>query len=193
MATDERSEQEQAVRDYLNLQQDPASLVDTGKIAAIIDKLDASTDALERMQLRSELRAEQQPPTGKVEEAFILHARGWASGLDVTAEDFLAEGVEPHILRKAGFSVPRGQGGRNGARSQANSGRNRITTDDVVAHVNAVAHTEFTVPGLADATGAHHTTARRAISLLVEEGVLREAGVAETSGGGRRPRLYERT
>jgi hypothetical protein len=186
MATDPA----QAVADYLRWLQDPASVsVDTTELE---QRLEASSDPLERLRLRSELeRAGDAGP--QLEAAFVTNAARWAEQHQVTAAAFEAEGVDRSVLERAGL-VPGGRGRRpapSGERRRAK----RISRDTLIEIVEAYDQDEtFTVSELQDqAGGGSNATVRAVIADLVARGVVEDQGPdPDHQGRGRAPTRYRK-
>jgi hypothetical protein len=190
------STDDDAVRDYLCYVADPTSVQpDTTDIDA---RIEAATDPLERVKLRSERsRLEEVGPT--LEAAFVAHVVDWAEVNRVDAEALLAEGVERRVLVEAGLL----SGTPRRAAAQAASGRSssapgrrsrpRVTRDAIDGYVRGLREgTTFTTATLTTDVGGSAGTIRKVIDALVEEGVATESG-KDHSGPGRPRVLYQRT
>jgi hypothetical protein len=181
----------QAVADYLRWQTDPSSVsVDTSELE---QRLAASDDPLERLQLRSELeRAQDVGP--QLEAAFIAHASTWAQQHDVTAAAFEAEGVDRSVLERAGLLAAAGRD----RRSAGTSGRQRakrISRDTLIDIINGYDQDEtFTVSELQDqAGGGSDQTVRTVIADFVASGDVEDQGPdPDHQGRGRAPTRYRK-
>lgn len=184
------STQEAAVRNYLLSVRNPSALRDEDAIATLNSKLEEATDELERLQLRQQLLDSQTPSLEKYEDAFVEHAKAWADRTGISAEAFLAEGVDPGVLRRAGF---RGVGGgrrRSSGRttSTRSTSRTRVSADEVRA---AIPKGRFTVKDLQERSGASAAVVRRVIQEEVDTGNVTDAGPdPDHSGPGRAPTVY---
>ncbi|HSJ45577.1 MAG TPA: hypothetical protein VK923_12910 [Euzebyales bacterium] len=188
------STQESAVRDYLLSIRNPGALRDEDAIASLNAKLEESTDELERLQLRQQLLDIETPSLESYEDAFVEHARAWAERTGISAEAFLAEGVQPAVLRRAGFRGVSGGGRRRGGSRSASSGRTsartRVSADEVRA---AIPTGTFTVKDLQERSGASAAVVRRIIAEEVEAGDVTDQGAdPDHSGPGRAPTVYKR-
>jgi hypothetical protein len=181
----------QAVADYLRWQTDPSSVsVDTSELE---QRLTASDDPLERLQLRSELeRAQDVGP--QLEAAFIAHASTWAQQHDVTAAAFEAEGVDRSVLQRAGL-LAAGGGGRRSAGSSGRQRAKRISRDTLIDIINGYDQDEtFTVSELQDqAGGGSDATVRAVIADFVASGDVEDQGPdPDHQGRGRAPTRYRK-
>jgi hypothetical protein len=178
---------EEAVRNYLIALQHPERLRDDARIDELSQKLDASDDPLERLQLRTELAQAHAPDLDALERDFVEHAKQWAEQQRIPASAFRAEGVSPDVLRRAGLDRARGRRRAQPSRPR----RPRVSREDVL---NAVPRRrQFTITDVAASSGASNATARKVVSELVAEGQVEEVGVAEQHRGpGRAPTLYRR-
>jgi hypothetical protein len=186
------STQESAVRNYLLSIRNPSALRDEDAIATLNAKLEESIDELERLQLRQQLLDSETPSLDKYEDAFVEHAHAWADRTGISAEAFLAEGVQPAILRRAGF---RGiSGGRRrssrSAPSTRSTTRSRVSAEEVRA---AIPTGQFTVKDLQERSGASAAVVRRIIAEEVEAGTVTDQGTDPNhTGPGRAPTVYKR-
>lgn len=188
------STQEAAVRNYLLSIRNPDALRDEDAIAALNAKLEESNDELERLQLRQQLLDRQTPSMEGYEDAFVEHARAWADRTGISSEAFLAEGVPPAVLRRAGFRGVTGGGRRrSGSRSGSSprtSTRTRVSAEEVRA---AIPTGTFTVKDLQERSGASAAVVRRIIAEEVEAGTVTDQGAdPDHSGPGRAPTVYKR-
>lgn len=184
------SAQEAAVRNYLVSLKDPSALRDDSRIEELQQRLEASQDELERLQLRQQLLDAERPSLGGYEEEFITHAKAWADDRGISEKAFAAEGVPAAVLRKAGFRGVRG--GRRRA-STAPTGRTRTRTSPEEIR-KAIPRGSFTIKQLQDRSGASSAVVRRVVQEEVDAGRLKEAGSdPDHRGPGRAPVLYERS
>jgi hypothetical protein len=188
------STQESAVRNYLLSIRNPGALRDEDAIASLNAKLEESTDELERLQLRQRLLDSETPSLETYEDAFVEHARAWAERTGISAAAFLAEGVQPAVLRRAGFRGVSGGGRRRSSRSGASprtSTRTRVSADEVRA---VIPTGTFTVKDLQERSGASAAVVRRIIGEQVEAGTVTDEGAdPDHSGPGRAPTVYKRS
>lgn len=183
---------ENAVRNYLTVLKDPESLRDDERVAEIENQLATTADAIERVMLQQQLRDAQRPTTEHYDEAFVTHAKAWADAHGISVAAFLAEGVPPAVLRRAGFSVSGASAGRRGDRRTRKSatGHARVSAEQVRAALPAGA---FTAKDVQDATGASPAVVRRVIQEEVERGNVVDAGTdPDHQGPGRSPKIYKR-
>lgn len=185
--------QEAAVRNYLLSLRDPSALKDEAKIASLQEKLEKADDELERLQIRQELLDVENPQSEKYEDEFVTHAKAWADDKGISDRAFLAEGVPPQVLRRAGFRNVRGTGGSRGRAATASSARGRrrrVSADEVRA---AIPSGTFTIQRVQEASGASPAVVRRIVGEEVEAGRVQEAGKdPDHKGPGRAPVLYRR-
>jgi len=185
------STQDEAVRNYLVSLRDPSSLKDDDQVAKLQAELAEADDELQRLQLRQQILDAEQPPLERYEEAFVTHAKAWADAHGISDKAFLAEGVSPQVLRRAGFKGVRGAGGRGRQGSAKPAGtRSRVSAEEVR---KALPKGTFTVKAVQEATGASPAVVRRVINEEISEGRVQEKGTdPDHSGPGRAPTLYER-
>ena len=182
--------QDEAVRNYLVSLKDPAALKDDERVAQLQQQLAESGDELERLQLRQNILDAERPPLEKFEEAFVTHAKAWADQHGISDKAFVAEGVPPQVLRRAGF-----KGVRAGRKRTSQSGRtqrsgSRVSADEVR---KALPKGTFTVKQVQEATGASAAVVRRVVQEEVQAGKVTEAGTdPDHKGPGRSPTLYQR-
>jgi hypothetical protein len=182
----------QAVADYLRWQNDPSSVsVDTSELE---QRLAASDDPLERLQLRSELeRAQDVGP--QLEAAFVAHASTWAQQHDVTAGAFQAEGVDGSVLERAGMLAAGGQSRRSPGTTSGRQRAKRISRDTLIDIINSYDQDEsFTVSELQDqAGGGSDQTVRGVIADFVASGDVEDQGPdPDHQGRGRAPTRYRK-
>lgn len=177
--------QEKAVRNYLIALRDPSTLRDDALITKLQDKLETTSDEVERVRLRQQLLDAQRPQIDGHEAAFTEHAKAWAESHGITAAAFEAEGVPGEVLRRAGFSVARSRGRKAGGRT-----RSRVTTEQVR---DAIPRGTFTIKDLQQRSGASPAVVRKVVQEGVSEGTLKDVGTDDShSGPGRAPRLYRK-
>lgn len=180
-------EQETAVRNYLIALRDPSALTDEKKIADLEQELASTDDGAHRLRLRQQIMDAQRPTVDGYEDAFISHAKAWADDEGISAEAFKAEGVNPAVLRKAGFTV---RGGRRRAAARGTTGRSRVSADEVR---KSIPRGTFTVKQVEAASGASPAVVRRVVQEEVAAGNVTEIGPdPDHQGRGRAPTLYKR-
>lgn len=197
MTNPTKEHSEKVIRDYLGAVKDPLSLLDHEKIMRLEEALAGENDPVNRLKIVSELERTKAPRMQEVVDEFILVAKGWAEVHDVTAEAFLAEGAEVDVLREAGIHVDGKEAPKAASKPKAapksESNGNNGDPDKVVKVVRHINRTKkpFTTSQVMKATKVSRHTATKAISQLLEEGALKEAGEA-SSGRGRHAKTYER-
>lgn len=181
---------DRAVRDYLVALKDLAALRDEERLGELRNRLEASTDPIERLQLRQQLLELESPSLQQYEQAFIDHARTWAEDQHVGPEAFAAEGVPAAVLRRAGFGLGRRGRARAPHRPAAGRGpRRRISAQEVR---NSIPAGTFTVQELQERSGASAAVVRRVIHEEVAAGHVTDLGPdPDHHGPGRAPTLYE--
>jgi len=187
---------ETAVRDYLKALSDPSSLRDTDTVDRLRRQLESSDDGVERIRLRQQLMDAESPSVERYEEAFVAHARSWASEHGIGVKAFQEEGVQPAVLRRAGFEV---SGGGRGRGSRASSGggaagggrkRTRVTVAEVRA---AIPNGTFTIKTLQERSGASPAVVRKVVSEEEASGGITKSGTdPDHRGPGRAPTLYRK-
>lgn len=187
-----RKAADQAVRAYLTGLKNPAALRDDDRIKNLNERIVSTDDPVERLRLQQERINAETPSVDGIEDAFITHAKAWADDLSVTADAFIAEGVDPSVLRRAGFRVAGGRGGRKRAARSARSSTTRVSVDEIRSALPAKNST-FTIRNLVDATGASVGSVRKVIAEELEANRLTAVGSdPDHSGPGRAATLYKR-
>lgn len=185
MASDEA---ESAVRNYLTALKNPGALRDDERIAKLQQRLDETSDEVERLHLRQQLREAQTPPVERYENEFITHAQAWAEEQGLTPDVFAEEGVSDDVLRRAGFRRGRERRARTTRRPR---GRTRVSADEVRAAIQS--RDSFTIKSLEQQTGASVGMIRNVVNEEEEAGrVVREGTDPDHVGPGRAPTLYRR-
>ena len=181
---------EKAVRGYLGALNDPTSLRDESTLTQLRKEHEGTTDTLARIQLRQKILDAENPSIESYEEGFVTHAKAWADDKGVTADAFLAEGVDPSVLRRAGFSVSARQRGGSRRRAGRTTRRTRVTADQVRG---AIPRGGFTVKQLQERSGASPVVVRKVIEQETKAGRLQKVGPdPDHRGPGRAPVLYKR-
>jgi len=170
---------ELAVRNYLQFLKDPSALRDEQRIAALKAAVSEAADPLDELKRRSELAKAEQLDGSQYRDAFVDHAKAYASDNNIAVEAFRAMGVADSDLRAAGLL----------SASKRQSGiRTRVSMDTIRS---AVSSEPFTSKDLEARTGAAYVTIRKAINDMVAEGVIVEIGpVPNYQERGRVPMLY---
>ena len=176
-----------ALSAYMRAVADPTSLIDQDKIESMRAELASTTDPVNRLVLRNQIRAAEVPDLTALAEPFVQHARAWAQEVGAGPEDFAAEGVPAEVLRQAGFAVA-SDGARRGQRS--NGTRTRVSSSQILS---AIPKGAFTIRSLVESTGASIGAVRSALQGQIAEVAVTEIGPDDSFGGpGRRPTLYQR-
>jgi hypothetical protein len=180
---------EDVVRSYLLALRDPSALRDDDAVAALEERIDASSDQIERLKLRQELLEARTPSLDRYEEDFVTHAKAWAEDNGVSADAFASEGVDAAVLRRAGFRAAGGRGrGRNGRASGGT--RSRVTSDEVRA---AIPQGTFTIKVLQDRSGASPAIVRKVVTEEIAAGNVTDEGKdPDHAGPGRAATLYRK-
>jgi hypothetical protein len=182
--------QEHAIRNYLTVLNDPAAL-HTSDVGELQAEISGTGDPIERLRLRGKIERLKNPDSSKYEDAFVKHAKAWATENGVTAGAFRAEGVPPAVLRKAGFAV-RGDGRRKRTRGRRSTATRR-TRVNVQQVRKAIPRGKFTVKDVQEASGASAAVVRRIIQEEIQAGNVTDAGPAsDHEGPGRAPTIYQR-
>lgn len=180
---------EDAVRDYLRWRQDPASVQpDTADLDA---RIEAATDPLERVKLRSE-RSRSADVGPKLEADFVAGVAAWAQEHDVTADALLEEGVERRLLAEAGLVSGAARTPRSAGGPASTSRAKRTSRTAIDAYVRGLrAGTTFTTATVTTDVGGSPQTIRRVLDDLIADGTVAESG-KDHSGPGRPRTVYER-
>lgn len=180
---------ESAVRNYLVALKEPAALRDDNLVAELRQRLEATDDQLERVQLRQQVRDAENPSIDRFEDEFVAHAKDWAEEHGVGASAFAEEGVPDAVLRRAGLL--RGRGGRGRSTRKGGATRSpRVSASDVKA---AIPRGTFTIKLLQERTGGSVATVRNVVKEAEQEGLIKAQGSdPDHVGPGRAPTLYKR-
>lgn len=184
-----------AIRLYLRWANDPHSLVDHDRLAALEAQAERAEDPLARLKAFAELERMRVVDEDAIRANFVTHARAWAQANDVGVEAFRRMNAKDSDLRAAGLL-----GGKVAAKAkvlkptppaEGRTRRPRTSQRAIVDHIPA--NGEFTTRDVAAASGASEATVRKVILGLVEDGTLVEAGTAKGAGvRGRAPLAYRR-
>lgn len=179
---------ESAVRNYLVALKDPAALRDDDLVTELQQRLEATADQLERVQLRQQVRDAENPAIERFEDEFVAHAKEWAEDHGVGASAFAEEGVPDAALRRAGLL--RGKGRGRTARKGGAARSPRVSAQDVRA---AIPRGTFTIKDLQERTGGSVATVRNVVKAAEQEGLIQPQGTDPGHvGPGRAPTLYKR-
>lgn len=186
---------ETAVRDYLKALSDPSSLRDDDTVERLRQQLASSDDGVERIRLRQQLLDAETPSLDRYEEGFVANARSWAEEHGISVKAFQEEGVQPAVLRRAGFEVAGGRtrGGKSSSGGGGAGGgrkRTRVTVAEVRA---AIPKGTFTIKSLQERSGASPAVVRKVVSEEEAAGTITSAGTdPDHRGPGRAPTLYRK-
>lgn len=173
------AEAETAVREYLMFLNNPAELRDEDRIQELQNRLDETSDPIERLDIRTQLSQAQGVDESHYRDAFVEVAKNYATDRGITADVFAAEGVPQEVLEEAGLAKP-----------AKKTTRTRVSSDDVRDHVKSRAD-EFTYQDVEDATGCSLATARKVVRELVDAGELQEREDPDHDGRGRPQKLFK--
>lgn len=184
---------ETAVRTYLNGLKNPASLRDSDRIKSLNDQITSSDDPVERLRLQQERIEAETPSVDSIEEQFVQHAKAWADNMSITPDAFLAEGVDPAVLRRAGFRVAGRRSASPGGRRRAPVGGSTRVNVETVRDALPKKGATFTVRSLVDSTGASIGSVRKVIAEELKGKRIEDVGTdPDHQGPGRAPNLYKR-
>lgn len=178
-----RTLSEQAVRRYLALLEDPSTAVDHECLAELRTRLAQVCDPLDQLRLLSQLEREQAGHAEEIERDFIAQARAWALSNDVPPSAFTAMGVPRSVLIAAGLieigGEPQPVADPAGlARLQA--ARAAVERAGIEPVVDAIQQRKitgvFTVEELSRVAGVEAGLAKRAVDVMVADGILESAG-----------------
>lgn len=96
---------EHAIRTYMRLIKEPEALIDAERIQELNTHLNDAHDPVERVKIRSEVERERTPDIDHIESEFVTHAKPWATKHGIDPQAFIAEGVDPTLLKRAGFKI----------------------------------------------------------------------------------------
>jgi hypothetical protein len=96
---------EQAIQSYLAFLDDPEG-VDRELIAELEKQLAAAVNPIVKLRVLAEIERVRTTDKVALEESFVQHAGAWAAENNIPPSAFLALGVAPQLLTKAGFELP---------------------------------------------------------------------------------------
>jgi len=185
---------EQTVRDYLEhlgkKVSAPKPTVNREAVKAVRDRIKAARDPIQKLLLHRELEEAQKPvvppaaaPDDSLEADFVAKAKEYADDKDISASAFLALKVPQDVLRRAGFTLPKGVQ-RQAGRLRAP----RIDIDDVVTSAKGLG-SQWTLKDLAAKLERDVTTTRNYVNKLIEQGIIIVGG-KEPSKRGKPANIY---
>lgn len=174
-----------AVRDYLTALKNPAALQDEAKLNELEEAIASTDDVLERLKLRAEAKRLSEVKPADYEHGFIENAKEWAEDSEVPVSVLLEEGVDPDVLKRAGFDVAAPTAKRSSTRSP------RVSLDTVKQHAES-REGEFTYRDVEDATEASSGTVRKALNELLSEGKLTAKDDPDHDGRGRPAKIFSK-
>lgn len=175
---------EAAVRAYLDFLADPESARDEAAIARAEAAVAKAEDPIESLRALAELDRARTVDGSAQREAFIRHARAWASTEQIPASAFLKLNVPAEDLAAAGITAaPRTTRGRGRAP--------RLDIDDVASQLPSG---NFTLKDVAQRIDRETGTTRRYVQQLVDRGLVADLGEdPDHDGRGRAPHLYKKS
>lgn len=175
-----------AVREYLLFLENPDHLVDRDQVQKLQERVDASTDPLERLVALAEFERARHPIEDRYRQAFIENAQTWAESNDVPPTAFEQLGVPRDVLQAAGLMSGK-------PTKQLSASRKPSTSAEDLKGVIRKMPKRFTARDVvAAAGGGSPMTVRKALSESVDETTIRRVGPdPDWSGRGRAPVLYE--
>lgn len=194
------SDPETAIRTYLLWLEDPATLVDHDRIAALTMTLDGERDPIEKLRLLAELDRVGETDAERLRSAFVRHAKSWADANRVGMKAFRQLGVSDIALAEAGFDLGFGTKRTKGKLPLVRSKATQATRTDGGAnamklreHVRQRTGT-FTLTDVLAAVGLGSVaTARNVVEGLVANGEVERLGpVKNHHKKGRAPMEYRR-
>ncbi len=182
---------EQAVRAYLTYLSDPTRLVDEDAVAEADRAVATASDPVDRLRAVARRERIAQVDGAALEAAFVAEAKAFADAEDIPVAAFTELGVDPGVLRRAGFDLP-GSARASGGASASRASRSPRVSAETVRDVAIGFKELFTVSDLEEATGASVGTVRRVIAELLEIGSIRDIGPdPDHTGPGRAPTRYD--
>lgn len=188
---------DEAVRNFLQYVIDPTQLIDAQKVAEIERRVEQATDLLDRLVALAELERAKLPDELAYRDAFIAHARSWATDHEVTVGAFQKMGVPEDALTQAGFEIgPPSSKLRSPASKRRSAGRRAssgVSVEEIKARVSRL-DGDFTMADVEREAGGSPMTVRKALTQLADEGLIRRLGPARNwTARGRAPIVYRRT
>ena len=185
---------EHAVRSYLVALQDPSKLVDETEIGRLEAAVAAAADPIDKLLAITALERHRTVDLDSYEQAFIRHAKKWATDHNVPPASFRQLGVKDRVLAAAGLATTTKTGGRRNTRHSRDgaAATSTVTADQVKQHI-ATRTGAFTLIDLADSTGASPMTLRKAIGQMIDNHQLARIGTDPNhQARGRAPVRYQR-
>ncbi len=177
-------EAELAIRNYLLFRQDPAQLIDSGRIAELENTSASATDPIEKLKAIAALAKARDVDGRGYEERFVQHARAWAEQNEIPVASFREMGIPDSVLRAAGLG-PSARSKSSGSRS---GHRRSVSAKEIQAHIMSSVTGKFTLADLSASVGGSPMTVRKAVEDLVRSGgVTRLGPTPGWPGPGRAP------
>ncbi len=173
---------EQAIRRYLQFLANPESVRDDQRIAQLEAQLVGVADVVARLRLLSDIERVKQVDGAPLLDAFLQHARTWATANQVTVGAFKALGVSAVVLAEAGFDLghgsihDRGRASGQGARGQRRAPQAPSVSGSVVKQWMLDQPASFTIAQAIAGAGASMMTVKKAATDLVAEQRIRSLG-----------------
>jgi hypothetical protein len=180
-------EAETAVRNYLLFREDPTQLVDADQVAALEAVASAAKDPIDKLKALAALTRARSLDAQTYEQAFIQHARSWATKNDIPAASFRELGIPDAVLRSAGL----GPAGKSRVSAVKALRSKSVSAKDIQQYIVQMPRLRFTLAEVANEFGGSPMTVRKAFDELVHSGVIIKQGpTPEWSGPGRAPILF---
>jgi hypothetical protein len=190
---------ERAVQTYLAFLENPET-VDRMLIARLENQFPAADSPIAKLRLLAEIDRARTSERLALEEGFVRHASSWAAENKIPPSAFLALGVDPEILVRAGFEPETGPGWLAGATgvskrtkdSAKRSGRfptrnnRKPRAKSVTSHAVeelVLATTEpFSIRDIVELSHATNATVSRVVGCLVAAQKVEKIGVLTPQG-----------
>jgi len=177
---------EEIIDKYLRYLEDPASIVDEGRVAEAQKAVDAATSPTAKVIAISRMHKVRNADPAELIAEFASVAKAWGETNEVDPDAWKAMGVPTTVLVQAGIVESHGRTPSAGSAPRAR----RVSAQEVEA---AIPDGPFTVKTVANASGATPATVKSVLDRLTADGTVKYLG-KDTSftGQGARPNLYEK-
>lgn len=190
--SDNSSDAESAVRQYLLYLDDPSKLRDEAEIQRKTKAVLEADDPIEKLKAVAELERVAKVDETPLRENFVAHASDWAAAENIPVNAFRELGVPDDVLRAAGFDVPVAGERRRRAGVDARQRAKAVPVEEIKSFVLSNLGT-FVLSDVQAKAGGSPATVRKAVEELVESGHVERIGpVSGYSGRGRAPIQYNR-
>jgi hypothetical protein len=192
---------ERAVQTYLAFLENPET-VDRMLIAQLENQFPAADSPIAKLRLLAEIDRARTSERLALEEGFVRHASSWAAENKIPPSAFLALGVDPEILVRAGFEpatgpLPGWLAGATGVSKRTKDSAKRLgrlptrnnrkpraksVTSDAVEELVLATTEPFSIRDIVGLSHATNATVSRVVGCLVAAQKVEKIGVLTPQG-----------